>query len=224
MSTNEADHMPVSAPRKRGRPRDMEKLDAVLDAAAALFAERGLVGATMEAVAERASVSKMTVYAHFPDKAALLRGVFSRTVASVAPPDFAQGPDPARLVDQLAEFGERFVGFLLRREILGPGRAMAASAHEFPELARAFYEAGPGAFQRRIADFLDACVREGLMTIVDTATAAEILMSAWLGLDQLRAHLGAPQADTSARVRQATAALARGWGYRLADGPAVERR
>lgn len=218
MSTNIPDQTAVNAARRRGRPRDLEKRDAILDAAGQLFSERGVAAASMEAVAERAEVSKMTVYAHFPDKAALLGAVFARTVAAVAPPEFAQGPDPERLVEQLAEFGERFVGFLLRRDILAPGRAMAASVREFPELARAFYEAGPGAFQRRIIAFLDACAAQGLLTIPDTAVAAEILMAAWLGLDQLRANLGTEPGPTpnsiAARVRQASAALARGWGYR----------
>jgi TetR/AcrR family transcriptional repressor of mexJK operon len=217
MSTNNSDQLHVSAPRRRGRPRDLEKRDAILDAAGALFSEKGLVGATMEAVAERASVSKMTVYAQFPDKAALLAGVFERTVASVAPPDFSQGPDPNRLVEQLCEFGERFAGFLLRREILGPGRAMAASAKELPELALAFYAAGPGAFQRRIAAFLEACVAKRLLNIDDPQTAAEILMSTWIGLDQLRANLGVepgPTTESTARrIREATRTLARGWGY-----------
>ena len=212
-----------TTPRKRGRPRDLEKRDAILDAAGQLFSERGLAGASMEAVAERASVSKMTVYAHYPDKASLLTAVFARTVAGVAPPDFARGPDPVRLVEQLAEFGERFVSFLLQREILGPGRALAASARDMPDLARAFYAACPGAFQRRIAGFLDGCVAQRLLAIGDTATAAEILMSAWLGLDQLRATLdvepGPSAQATAQRVRQSTEALARGWGFRAAAAP-----
>ena len=47
--------------RRRGRPRDLDKLQAILDAASALFLERGIAATTMESVAERAGVSKMTV-------------------------------------------------------------------------------------------------------------------------------------------------------------------
>jgi TetR/AcrR family transcriptional repressor of mexJK operon len=217
MSTNSDNQFPLSGRRPRGRPRDLEKREAILDAASALFSERGLAGATIEAVAERAEVSKMTVYANFPDKPALLSAVFARTVATVTPPDFAQGPDPARLVEQLIEFGERFVEFLMRREILGPGRVFSASAGEVPGLARAFYASGPGAFRDRIAAFLEACVARDLLAIADTATAAEILMAAWLGLDQLRANLGVeprPTAKTAAgRIREATETLTRGWGF-----------
>jgi TetR/AcrR family transcriptional repressor of mexJK operon len=53
----------------------LDKLQAILDAANALFLERGIAATTMESVAERACVSKMTVYGHFRDKASLLSAV-----------------------------------------------------------------------------------------------------------------------------------------------------
>ena len=71
----------MSVERKRrgpGRPRDLAKLEAILDAAYALFLERGIAATTVDEVAERASVSKMTVYANFRDKPALLAAVLDR--------------------------------------------------------------------------------------------------------------------------------------------------
>jgi AcrR family transcriptional regulator len=55
-----------------GRPCDLAKLEAILDEAHALFLERDVTATSMDAVAERASVSKMTVYENFLDKPALL--------------------------------------------------------------------------------------------------------------------------------------------------------
>ena len=67
--------MTVKRKRRRpGRPRDVAKLEAILDTANALFLERGIATTTMDAVAERASVSKMTVYANFRDKTGSSRG------------------------------------------------------------------------------------------------------------------------------------------------------
>src|SRR5262252_98961 len=101
--------------RGRGRPRDLDKLQAILDAASALFLERGIAATTMESVAERASVSKMTVYGHFRDKPSLLSAVFERNIKAIRLPDLAVGPDPT---SSLAEFGERLVWFLTRPEIV----------------------------------------------------------------------------------------------------------
>ncbi|HEY4458688.1 MAG TPA: TetR/AcrR family transcriptional regulator [Pseudonocardiaceae bacterium] len=55
----------------RGRPRSQQARTAILDAAAALMLERGLAGVSMDAVAERAGVSKATIYRWWPTKEAL---------------------------------------------------------------------------------------------------------------------------------------------------------
>ena len=54
-----------------GRPKDLEKRAAILEAAMALFPERGYEGVSMDAIAQQAGVSKLTVYNHFADKEAL---------------------------------------------------------------------------------------------------------------------------------------------------------
>src|SRR5579863_3850886 len=112
----------------------------------------------MEAVAERADVSKMTVYANFRDKAELLKAVFARNMARLRYDELSGAPDAATAVEQLVDYGQKFVGFLTRPEIVASARAMAESAREFPELARAFYEAGPQANIERVSAFLGAGV------------------------------------------------------------------
>ncbi|WP_163998990.1 TetR/AcrR family transcriptional regulator [Pyxidicoccus caerfyrddinensis] len=52
--------------------------DAILVAAAEVFAEQGLVAARMETIAERAGVSVGTLYNHFDDRAALLDALMKR--------------------------------------------------------------------------------------------------------------------------------------------------
>ena len=56
-----------------GRPKDMEKRAAVLEAAKNLFVSRGFEGTSMDAVAAEAGVSKLTVYSHFGDKDTLFK-------------------------------------------------------------------------------------------------------------------------------------------------------
>ena len=96
--------------RPPGRPRDAAKLEAILDAANALFLERGIAATTMDAVAERASVSKMTVYANFRDKPALLAAVLDHRIKSLYVFDeLSVGSDldssVERLVKSLAKLG-----------------------------------------------------------------------------------------------------------------------
>jgi AcrR family transcriptional regulator len=56
---------------RQGRPRSERARLAVLDAAADLLAEGGLAAATIEAVAARAGVSKVTIYRWWPNRGAL---------------------------------------------------------------------------------------------------------------------------------------------------------
>jgi AcrR family transcriptional regulator len=55
----------------RGRPRSEKARTAILDAAAELLLERGLPAVSMDAVAERAGVSKATIYRWWHTKEAL---------------------------------------------------------------------------------------------------------------------------------------------------------
>ncbi|HEX7915780.1 helix-turn-helix domain-containing protein, partial [Rudaea sp.] len=54
-----------------GRPKDMEKRAAILDAAKQLFVKQGFEGTSMDAIANKAGVSKLTVYSHYRDKETL---------------------------------------------------------------------------------------------------------------------------------------------------------
>ena len=142
------------AQRGRGRPRDLLKRDAILDAATELFYERGFAATSMEAVAERAGVSKMTVYSHFPDKPALLEASFERNIGAIRLPELSDGADLPASLETLVAFGERLVAFLTRPEIVKGGRLMAAAAADHPALAAAFFAAGPVTMTESVAKFL----------------------------------------------------------------------
>jgi TetR/AcrR family transcriptional regulator, mexJK operon transcriptional repressor len=58
--------MSMSA-RTPGRPYDHDKSAAMVDAAGDVFFERGYADTTIEAIAELAGVSKVTIYARFGD-------------------------------------------------------------------------------------------------------------------------------------------------------------
>lgn len=59
-------------PRGRGRPRDPDTDRTILHAAFELFLERGVDGASIEQIARRAGVGKLTVYRRWSSKEELL--------------------------------------------------------------------------------------------------------------------------------------------------------
>lgn len=83
-------------------PRVERTRAVVHDAAVALFAEAGLEGFTMEALAERSGVARSTIYRHWPDRAELLASVFD----AVSPMVDDDAGDP--LVARLRRRGQRF--------------------------------------------------------------------------------------------------------------------
>ncbi|KLO32677.1 TetR/AcrR family transcriptional regulator [Mycobacterium haemophilum] len=88
--------------RSRGRPRDAAADAAILRAGIELFIERGIDGASIEQIAKRASVGKLTVYRRWSTKeeliAAAIETLFANEV-SWPPPEVIDTASPYELVE-----------------------------------------------------------------------------------------------------------------------------
>ena len=73
--------------RSRGRPREESVDTAVVEAAVAEIAEKGLTAATMEAIALRAGVGRATLYRRWPNKSALLHFCADQLAEVIEPTD-----------------------------------------------------------------------------------------------------------------------------------------
>src|SRR5690606_25969376 len=126
--------------RTRGRPRSTEADDAILEAAVELLIERGVEATSIERVANRAGVTRPTVYRRYTDKTTLLIAAIHH--AYPAPPD--QLPVPRDTEEMLAwwarglggDTGDRTAG--RTRQLL---RRLMISLHDHPELEEAVTEA-----------------------------------------------------------------------------------
>src|ERR1700743_1650675 len=75
----------LAEPAPRGRPRSARAHEAILKAAAGLLLENGLAAVSMDAVAERAGVSKATIYRWWPTKETLALDALYTEWAAVRP-------------------------------------------------------------------------------------------------------------------------------------------
>src|SRR5262245_52983757 len=109
----------------------------VLDAALGLFLEHGYEGTSMQAIADRAGVTKPVVYACFPGKDELFRALLAREEERILGEIQAAFRD-ADLSDPEATLTEGFTGFLravdhspdvYRLIFLGEGGGNMAVAH-----------------------------------------------------------------------------------------------
>jgi AcrR family transcriptional regulator len=138
----------VAPPRSTPRRRGVETAEAILDAAEALFAERGYAGASLRDVAERVGVRAPSLYNHFPSKESLYAAVLERGLAPVlevlsaaAEGEAAGRPDSHRVVDEVMARLERHPHLprLLLHETLAGGQHLTPMLERWitPAFARA---------------------------------------------------------------------------------------
>jgi TetR/AcrR family transcriptional regulator, mexJK operon transcriptional repressor len=158
-----------------GRPKDLEKRAAILEAAKRLFPKHGFEGTSMDAIATEAGVSKLTVYSHFKDKDTLFHDTVAAKCAEGMPHeifDFVKGA-PVRA--QLHAIAHKFFELIVSPEAMSLHRLMTAQPE--PKLGKLFWEAGPRKTQAELARFLRAEIEAGVLDIPDPDRAASMFMS-----------------------------------------------
>lgn len=201
---------------RTGRPKDQEKGSAILDAGWALFLERGVGAVSIEAIAARAGVSKMTVYGHFTDKHVLFEAAVAREMRGI---EAAQQLDteagPGRPIEErLRAFGIGLLTFLYSQPAVDFYNILSGELRRHPDVARRFYDAGPGQTLANLAALLASAPDQ--VAIGDPVEAAEALFGLWQGASNYQVSLGVETADhaeaIAKRVERAIELFMRAYG------------
>ncbi len=97
--------------KKRGRPRNAETEKSILAASYDLLLENGFGAVTVEKIAERAKVSKATIYKWWPNKAAVVMDSFLSAAMSRLPV-----PDTGSVINDIIIQVTNLARFLISRE------------------------------------------------------------------------------------------------------------
>lgn len=193
----------MTAAPKRGRRPDPAKEAAILEAASAQFLERGY-SVSIDDIAAAAGVSKQTVYARFASKEDLfeasVRSGADRLVGALF-----EASRQASLADALTELGLRYQEIVLDPRRVSMQRLLIAQAQQFPDLARRFFDSGPGYVRQRLAAYLKSESENGRLNIPDAGEAAENFLGLVKGADQLSALLGVGGSVNARQRRQKVA-------------------
>lgn len=124
---------PLRQRRKQARPQEL------LDAALELFVEKGFAATRAEEVAQRAGVSKGTLYLYFPSKEELFKALIRQRLSGLIAEGLDhvgsfEGPSPALLQTLIMGWWER----LGRTPAAGLHKVILAEVRNFPDLAQ-FY-------------------------------------------------------------------------------------
>jgi hypothetical protein len=105
-------------------------------------------------------------------------------------PDLSEGLYPA-----LQKFARQYVRVFIERKDIAFVRTIANESNRFPDLGRLFYESGPLATIRRLAQFLDQAKAKDLLEFEDSIMAATQFLSLIRGERPLRTVLGISDAN-----------------------------
>lgn len=179
-STATAPTKPRWERRKEARPAEL--LAAALD----LFVEKGYAGTRLDDVAQRAGVSKGTLYLYFENKEDLFKAVVRESVVSLISEtadeiERFEGPSEVLLERIIrswwTQFGDRTVG--------GISKLMMAESSNFPAIARFFLEEVIEPWHALLASAIRRGVERGEFRKVDiemnvrTLAASLVMLSLW---------------------------------------------
>ena len=132
----------MAATRRSEAPPSDKRL-GILAAGRRVFVSQGYLGASMDAVAATAGVSKRTVYQYFTDKESLFSAVVLDTVDrgyEFFAPHIRALAEAADIEEALRANSRLTLAGVMRPEILQMRRLVIAEAERFPDVGRAFYE------------------------------------------------------------------------------------
>lgn len=157
---------------KRAQNR-LNRERAILDAALKVFAAQGYSGASMDAVAAEAGVTKPTLYSYFPSKESLFQAMMlaKRDVML----DVFEHPSDQGMVADLLIFAWAYADTVMRPEMLSLARLIIGEVQRFPEIGRAYQASGPDHLLRGIMRYLDGQRDDGRLEFEDTELAAQDL-------------------------------------------------
>jgi AcrR family transcriptional regulator len=130
------------------------KTDQIIDAAKATFLTIGYRATSMDLVAERAGVTKRTIYNNFKSKEDLLEAVIEGTLARLSDRLAALPPDATQ--PKLLRFAETLIELMCWDGAIGVQRLLIAEAETFPKLGAKLVTASSEMMERPIASWLAA--------------------------------------------------------------------
>lgn len=149
------------------------KARQILDGARQVFLAHGFDGASVNDIARAAGVSKGTLYVYFPSKGDLFEALIRYDRAQQAEQLFQFGPDDDDLGQVLTRIGLGLMRNMCRAEHLAHMRMVIGVAAKYPQIGKAFFEAGPKAGAQRLGLYLESQMARGRIAQADPVLAAD---------------------------------------------------
>jgi AcrR family transcriptional regulator len=168
-------------------PQGRAKRAQMIEAARQLFLERGFERTSMDAIRDRAGVSKATLYNHYQNKEVLFADVVRTIVNDVMSdwlPMLVENAPKLRSREDLRQalivLAQHALRTMMSPEYLALIRVVVSEMNQFPQLSEIYRVAGPESGITIFSHFLEQARARGLATFDDASTAARLLIGSLL--------------------------------------------
>lgn len=135
----------------------------VMEVAADLFLEAGFDGVSLDAIIDRSGGSKTRIYKDFGGKKSLFNEAIGRRCHLILASTLVGIPMDLAPREALRAFSLAFLQSVLSKEAVALHRTIAAEADRFPDLAEAFFVAGPKNVYDALTTYFTQLQSQGLL-------------------------------------------------------------
>ncbi|KFX21749.1 TetR/AcrR family transcriptional regulator [Pectobacterium betavasculorum] len=169
---------------RRGRPANKALGKTIVDAAGELFMELGFQATTLDKVAKRARISKLSIYRHFENKETLFSAAIAAHCHQFAPQALIEGIGGSA-ADQLMAVGTSLLRTLLSPDVRRVETTIMADKTNQKSLSKLHYEAGPAYVIAQIEALLRQLHAKAALNVPDPLRSARLFAALFKGSDLL---------------------------------------
>ena len=156
--------------------QDLRKRQQILAGARKVFHENGFDAASMNDIARAAGVSKGTLYVYFENKERLFLELIAEEKRADLWPIMSLDPEDHDIAAVLNNFGQEFLKLLTRPYYIKAMRIVFSIVERMPEVGADYYSRGPQICMGKLAAYLEAQSKAGVVEIEDPLLAAQQFM------------------------------------------------
>jgi AcrR family transcriptional regulator len=151
---------------------DSDKRRQIMVGAREVFLAKGYEGASMDAIAKAAGVSKGTLYVYFASKDVLFEALIVEEKQILAENLISFEAGGVSFYEELRGIAIRYCELLSRHDHTSSIRMVLGAVEKFPAFGRVFFNAGPQRGVGRLAAYFADAVADGRMTCANPEAAA----------------------------------------------------
>jgi TetR/AcrR family transcriptional repressor of mexJK operon len=176
--------------------------NAFLAAGRLVFNEKGFADATLDDIIAKSGGSRQTLYALFGGKQGLFEAIVTDNCEALFR-GIATGCLATRAVGNvLEEFGERYLAIATAPDCISLNRLVISESIRMPELGLRFWSLGPGRSRSFLANFFQAQIKQGTLSLNDCAAAADYFLDMLAGTIRMQCLIGLRPPPTKSEIKK----------------------